>query len=76
MHPSQSDVDAGSFPSPAPHKTNNAAAEKHGHSGLRHRSAPAHVLLPPSNGKEQGSPAPAYASRQPQQYHSPSYSPG
>ncbi|XP_062206653.1 receptor-like serine/threonine-protein kinase ALE2 isoform X4 [Phragmites australis] len=68
----------GSLPviSPAPHKTNNASAPSHGHSGLHHSPAPAPapVRLPPSKGKGQGNPA--YAPHHPRQYHSPSYSPG
>ncbi|KAK3161724.1 hypothetical protein QOZ80_1BG0080650 [Eleusine coracana subsp. coracana] len=64
------------FISPAPHKTNNAFARKHQHSGLRHSPAPSPARLPLSKGEEQGSPAPAYAPRQPRQYDSPSYSPG
>ncbi|GJN17904.1 hypothetical protein PR202_gb05012 [Eleusine coracana subsp. coracana] len=63
------------FISPAPHKTNNAFARKHQHSGLRHSPAPSPARLPLSKGEEQGSPAPAYAPRQPRQYDSPSYSP-
>ncbi|XP_062219179.1 receptor-like serine/threonine-protein kinase ALE2 isoform X3 [Phragmites australis] len=65
----------GSFPvtSPAPHKTNNASAPSHGHSGLHLSPAPAPVRLPPSKGKGQGNPA--YAPHHPRQYHSPSYYP-
>uniref|UniRef100_A0A453F8Z2 Protein kinase domain-containing protein n=1 Tax=Aegilops tauschii subsp. strangulata TaxID=200361 RepID=A0A453F8Z2_AEGTS len=65
---------AGSFPviSPAPHRTGNASATSHGHSGLDHGPAPAPLVLPPSNGKDGN---PAYAPHHPRQYHSPSYSP-
>nr|CDM83811.1 unnamed protein product [Triticum aestivum] len=64
----------GSFPviSPAPHRTGNASATSHGHSGLDHSPAPAPLVLPPSNGKDGN---PAYAPHHPHQYHSPSYSP-
>ncbi|KAF7076118.1 hypothetical protein CFC21_080812 [Triticum aestivum] len=64
----------GSFPviSPAPHRTGNASATSHGHSGLDHGPAPAPLVLPPSNGKDGN---PAYAPHHPRQYHSPSYSP-
>ncbi|KAM0888085.1 hypothetical protein ACQ4PT_028580 [Festuca glaucescens] len=64
----------GSFPvtSPAPHRTDNASATSHGHSGLDRSPAPAPVVVPPSKGKEG---TPAYSPRHPYQYHSPSYSP-
>ncbi|KAM0875301.1 hypothetical protein ACQ4PT_036879 [Festuca glaucescens] len=64
----------GSFPviSPAPHRTDNASATSHGHSGLDHSPTPAPVVVPPSKGKE-GSPA--YAPHHSHQYHSPSDSP-
>uniref|UniRef100_A0ACD5W330 Uncharacterized protein n=1 Tax=Avena sativa TaxID=4498 RepID=A0ACD5W330_AVESA len=64
----------GSFPviSPAPHRTNNASATSHGHSGLNHTPAPSPVVLPPSKGKEG---IPAYAPHHHHKYHSPSYSP-
>ena len=66
---------AGSFPviSPAPHRTGNASATSHGHSGLDHSPAPAPVVVPRSKEKEGN---PAYAPHHPHQYHSPSYSPG
>uniref|UniRef100_A0A0D9V4T5 Protein kinase domain-containing protein n=1 Tax=Leersia perrieri TaxID=77586 RepID=A0A0D9V4T5_9ORYZ len=65
----------GSFPviSPSPHKTDNASATKHGHSGLHHSPAPAPVDLPPSEGNALGNPA--YAPRHPHEYYSPSNSP-
>ncbi|KAK1666692.1 hypothetical protein QYE76_054851 [Lolium multiflorum] len=64
----------GSFPviSPAPHRTDNASATSHGHSGLDHSPAPAPVAVSRSKGKEGN---PAYAPHHPHQYHSPSYSP-
>uniref|UniRef100_A0A0A9D0P5 Protein kinase domain-containing protein n=1 Tax=Arundo donax TaxID=35708 RepID=A0A0A9D0P5_ARUDO len=66
----------GSFPaiSPGAHKTSNASAPRHGHSGLHHSPAPAPVHLPPSKGKGQGNPA--YAPHHHRHYHPPSYSPG
>ncbi|XP_044340924.1 receptor-like serine/threonine-protein kinase ALE2 isoform X5 [Triticum aestivum] len=64
----------GSFPviSPAPHRTGNASATSHGHSGLDHSPAPAPLVLSPSSGKDGN---PVYAPHHPHQYHSPSYSP-
>lgn len=62
--------DAGS-PRPAPRKSNNTSAPSHGYPGS---PAPAPVRLPPSKGKGQGNSA--HAPRHPNQYYSPSYSPG